>query len=256
MTALLNYDNLFLDSGVTFTASNEATGFDKENAVDWVPATFWKPGATGTQYLRGQFASNTPVKYFAVASHNLGTEGCTVTFQYSSNGSTWNNFASAISPSDDTPIMRYDATGQNTLYYQIEITNCTVDTIIGVAAFGVGLTLPSPIPPGSWAPAPYSTRYDVKTNVTDGGILIGRSLSRRGLDSRIDQDLVPVSWIDSNWYDLIEHLAAKPAFFCWDYENQITTDSALIWCKDEIPKPDRYQHNFYRFMIPVNGMYY
>lgn len=255
MTALLNYDNLYLDAGATVSASNEATGFEKENGYDWIGATFWKPGVVGTQYLRAQFAGNTPVKYFAIAAHNLGSEGCTVTFRYSANGSTWSNFATAITPSDDTPIMVYDPTGQNTLYYEIQITNCTVDALIGIAAFGAGLALPGPIPPGSWAPPPHAGRYKVQTNVADSGAFLGRSIRRKGITGRIQQDLVSVAWIEANWPALIDHLARKPAFFCWDYENHISDHSALVWTTDEIPRPDRYEPLFYRFNIPINGVY-
>lgn len=255
MTALINYDNLFNDTGATVTASNEATGFEKENGHDWIGATFWKPGVIGTQYLRAQFASNTPVKYFAIAAHNLGSEGCTVTFRYSTDGIAWSNFSTAIVPTDDTPIMVYDVTGQNTLYYEIQITNCTVDALIGIASFGVGLELPSPIPPGSWSPAPYADKYEMQTNVTDSGAFLGRSVRSKGIESLIMQDLVPVAWINANWEALIDHLARKPAFYVWDYENHITDHTTLFWCKDQIPKPERYEPLFYKFNIPINGVY-
>jgi len=253
MTALLNYDNLFLDPGATITGISPA-GFEKENAYDWIGATFWKPGA-GDKALTAQFSSSTLVNYFAIAAHNLGSEGCTLHFQYSADGSTWFAFSAPITPTDDTPIMVYNPTGVSDLWFRIVIVDCTADTVIGIASFGVGLELPSPIPPGSWAPPPYATKYETQTNVADGGAFLGRSIRRKGITGRIQQDLVPVAWIEANWRPLIEHLAKKPAFYCWDYENAITTDTALVWTIDEISKPDRYEPLFYRFNIPINGTY-
>jgi hypothetical protein len=251
MTGIIGYANLWPDA--TVTASAEATGFEKENAYDWIGATAWKPGATGTQTLAAVFGSAQDVDYMAIAAHNLGSEGATVTFQYH-NGSTWADLFTGITPSDNRPIFRYTASGQSRTQYRIEITNCTADTVIGIAAMGQALPLPSAIEPGAWAPAPYARDTVTDTHESQGGVFLGRSIKRLGITGELKQTLVTPAWIAANWPGFVAHAEKRNFFYGWDYDNA-PDEVALVWGPGKIKPPTRYMHNFYQFTIPLRGSF-
>ena len=256
MTGLVAFNNEF-DNATTITASAAHADFPKENAYDWIPATQWKPGAAGSQDLEAIMPANTSVDFFGIAAHNLGTEGCTVTFQYSSNnGSTWNNFATAITPTDDSPILRYVTTPVNVDYYRILITNCTADAVIGVAAFGAALPLPQAIEPGSWAPAPFARKNTINTNISNKGVFMGRSIEQEGIDGLIVQNLVDPAWIRSNWLSFAQHGEQKPFFYSWNVESY-EDEAGLYWGPSGFPRPEYMASNplFMSFNIPLNGAY-
>jgi hypothetical protein len=77
------------------SATSEATGFPKENLVDWNPDTYWKPTAVGTVSFKIDLTTVKTVKGWAVWIHNVdvalqpgpGTQQIKV--YYSSNDSTY-----------------------------------------------------------------------------------------------------------------------------------------------------------------------
>lgn len=252
MTSYIGHQNLF--ESATVTASNEATGFEKENAYDKRTSTWWKPGVIGTQTLRAVFASNKTVDCFGVFGHNLGTEGATIKLQYSTNsGGVWNDLFT-VTPTDDKCIFRRTGTSQSADYWGIEITNCTVDTLIGIGAFGQALALPEGMPPGFKSPA-YARNKRFSNFITDGGQFGGRSVIAEGNETTIIQSLVTPSWIDSNWDNLVNRVEVAPFFFSWDYENR-PDEAAYCWTKDKngIKYPYYAQPNFKMFELACHAL--
>lgn len=245
MTSYIGYQNLF--ESATVTASNAATGFEKENAYDKRTSTWWKPGATGTQTLQAVFGSNQIVDFFGVIGHNLGSEGATIKLQYSLNsGVDWNDFIS-VTPTDDLCIFRREASSQAADYWRIEITNCTVDTLIGVGAFGLALALPRETPTG-FKPALLARNKKITNSKTEGGQFIGRSVYAEGNETTIIQSLVTRAWVDSNWEALINRIEVAPFFFSWDYESY-SADAAYCWTTKPVKHPYYDQPNFMTFML-------
>ena len=73
------YNNLLI--GSTVTASTEASGFAKENVLDALTDSFWKPTAQDSN-IAFTLSTSTAINYVAIAAHNCGTQGNTVVAQY------------------------------------------------------------------------------------------------------------------------------------------------------------------------------
>ncbi len=249
MTSYIGHQNLF--ESATVTASNEATGFEKENAYDKRTSTWWKPGVIGTQTLQAVFGSNQTVDFFGVIGHNLGTEGATIKLQYSTNsGGSWSDLFS-VTPTDDKCIFRRTGASQSADYWRVEITNTTVDTLLAVAAFGQALTLPEGMRTG-FKPPVLARKKKITNSKTDGGQFIGRSVISEGNETTVIQSLVTPAWVTSNWESLIDRIEVAPFFFSWDYEDY-QADAAYCWTR-KITHPYYELPNFHQFKLDCDAV--
>lgn len=254
MTAYIGYEN-HADTATTITESDQMSDYPAENALDFLPVTCWKPGATGTVDLTFDFSGNVTADYYAIGAHNLGSQGATVALQYSTDGgSSWSNLGSAHTPADDRPIFQI-LTSQAEDDWRLLITNCTAQVYIGVFAFGRALQLPREIPPGDWAPAQYAGKNEINTNKSDRGSFLGRSVIARGITGTIKQLYIQPAWIRSNWPALAAHLDTKPFFYAWDPDNY-PTEIGLYWTPDGAKPPIYMAGNplFMEFEIKAEGV--
>ena len=69
------------------SATSAATGFPKENIVDYNPDTYWKPTSTANQTINIDLGSTQTIDQFALFIHNYETFGGTNTVlaKYDSN---------------------------------------------------------------------------------------------------------------------------------------------------------------------------
>ena len=218
MTAYIGAENLF-ESATTVTASNEASDFEGANAYDKRTSTWWKPGVSSptTETLTAVFSTAQTVNFFGVMGHNLGTEGATIKLQYLTGSPlTWTTLFS-ITPSDDTCIFRRTASAISATSWRVEITNCTVDTLLAIAAFGQAIALPDNMR-APFMPPRYARNNDISNNKTEGGQFIGRSKYSSGYEADIMQQFVDPSWVDANFDTLINRVEVAPFFFAWDYQ--------------------------------------
>ena len=96
MTAYIGYQNLLEQSGATVTASSEATGYDVENAFDWLQFDAWKPSADGDAYIDVTLATAANADYFSIAWHTLGVNGARAQLFYDDAG-TWTPAGATVS---------------------------------------------------------------------------------------------------------------------------------------------------------------
>lgn len=219
----IGYSNFF-DDASTIVESNEVAGFEAENAYDWLTYDWWKPGATGSQTLTCTFGAGVTPDYFACFAHNLGSEGASIVLQYDDSG--WTDAFPDISPTAGEVIFE-PFTGASFTDWRILITDCTVDTYVGVIAFGAVLELPGGMDVG-FAPAHLNIRDEILNNVSMGGAFLGRSLQRRGNRVDIKTDKIEPAWVRTNWEPFLDHARLKPFFFSWDDANY-PTEAAFCW---------------------------
>lgn len=224
-SAIIGYQNLF-DSASTVVASNEVTGFEGENCYDWLAYDWWKPGATGDQTLTATFASSQSPDYFACFAHNLGGEGASIVLQ-ANVASVWTDQFTDVSPTGTEVVFRYFASGDTSTQWRILITDCTVDTVVGVAAFGDSLILPHGIDVG-FTPPNLHRDTRILNSVSVGGVFLGRSLIRNGNMLNLKSDKMEPSWIRSDWEPFMDHAETKPFFFSWNYDSY-PGESAYCW---------------------------
>ncbi len=202
-------DDLFRDG--TVTASSEAADHPKENATDGLDWDWWEP--TGVPaWIQVDAGSAQAVTYMGIAAHDLGTQGCSVTPQYSSDGSTWSDATSAHSPSDDTPIM-FLFEEVSARYWRLYISGGSAPQL-AVVQVGKSLDFQRALYQGH-SPLPLSRQTDVRPNRAEGGARLGRSIIRRGVATSVQFQNLKADWVRSELDPFIKLARTYAFFFAW-----------------------------------------
>jgi len=232
----IGYKNLFTTSGVTVTASSEATDFDKENAYDGFGYSWWKPTATGDSWLRASFGTAQTANYMAIWGHDLADHGSSVKPQYSTdNGSTWNDADSAIAPADNNTIfITYDdIPGAD---WRLWVNNPTTIASIAGVQIGMALDLTKGMDVG-FAPASLVPIVKTKTSLSEGGAFIGGRKISEGIEGSLTLSNLDPAWVRSDWIHFIDHAQTPKVFvFAWDDVNY-SSEAVLAWVTKKIPNP-------------------
>lgn len=233
MTAYVLYDNIFNQNGVTVNYQHEEDDSGR-HAHDWLLWNRWKPGTTATYtWIDVDLQSSYEVDAVSIFGHNLGTEGCTVYLEYSSdNFATIAGNAGWHQPTDDSPIF-LKFTAVNYRYYRLVIKDPTTNTQIYNAQIGKSLQL-KPLGVG-FKPPMYET-FTATNNINRHGVLLGRSISKSTRKLTINQKAITQSEMESDFLPWLEHATRLPFVFCWDYENR-PQDTVFCWIEKNAPDP-------------------
>lgn len=214
-TAKIGYENLF-NSATTITATDEESGFEKENAFNWNLFDWWKPASTGTKYLTATFTGAVIVDYFGLFGHNLHIYSDTVKLQYSTNGSTWNDATTAQAPSTGRVIfVSFDAI--TAAWWRIEYIT-SGPGFIGAASIGQALELPKGMEVG-FTPPPFARKNGYTDKSTVKGVPLPRSIERMPGRIAINQKNIDPVWMRDSWLDFLDHAETTAFFFSWDYDS-------------------------------------
>lgn len=231
----IGYKNLFTTTGVTVSASSDQTGFEKENAYDWKPYSWWKPVGTGTHTLDASFGAAKSADYMAISGHNLSDVGGSVKPQYSTDGgSNWSDADTGVTPADNSTIF-IAFTSVQAADWRIEVTNASSEALIGVVSIGemteleVGMT-------AGFTPPHLARDHKYYTSVSQGGVFLGKSLRQITYSTKIDLKNLTPEWVRTTWEDFLDHAQVKPFFFSWDSENH-SDEAVFAWVNKKIPKP-------------------
>ncbi len=203
------------DATATTALGTELTA--ASNATSGATYNFWSatPTVAGSARLQFVFGSDVVVNFVGIAAHNLGTIGATVKVSYSTDsGATWTDSAAgSVTPTDDQAIgFRFENVDVD--YWRIAVTDAgTNDVVIGVALISKYLTIPQRIYQGY---APPITRTDVtlQSNVSEGGHLLGSSVTRRSSRAAASLDLIsPTFFRGINWGNFQEKFNSGGGFF-------------------------------------------
>lgn len=213
-TGKLAYHNLLEDSAGTVTVSTEAAGFLKENAYNWKSFNWWKPTATGDSWLAVTFATAQTADYFAVAAHDVSTQGGSVKLQYSTNGSTWSDATTAAAGTSDRVIFKtFDAISAR--WWRVLVNAPTTVISIGIVSFGDRLDLVRGFPSGFIPPA-LGRVNSYNTSVSNDGQFLGRSIERKTYQTSFNLPNLEPGWVRNYWEAFADHAEIKPFFFSWD----------------------------------------
>ena len=123
-------------TGTILSASSEDTldNGAKENTLDWLPYTFWKPVGGQDEWIRGDFTNSEIVNYLYIFRHTLGSRAINVKLQKSVDGNTWVDVLD-FTPADDTCIYK-SFTQDTSLFWRVLFIN--VPPIDGMVISGAG----------------------------------------------------------------------------------------------------------------------
>lgn len=237
------YDNLMRTGDPTsIVASSEPdpTNYSYQNAYDDRPYTYWKC-MDGTQYLTFVFATAVPVSAYGLYSNNLAEAGAQITLEYSTNaGVTWTAFSAAEAPIDTSPIYRSKAV-VSAARWRWKIVS-TVPVYLGCMSFGVDFAFER----GTWvgfSPPRLARDTTLTTNVSQGGVFLGRSIIRNGAEFSFNLDKLTMEWVYEVWYYFMLHAERRPWFLLWERKNH-PAEAAFCWSRGDTPKPSISHPNF------------
>jgi hypothetical protein len=247
----IGYQNLLELSTSTITVTDETSGFEKALAYNWKTFDGWKPQSAGTVYYTVDLGSAMSVDYWASAKHTLGTNGGSIKLQYSSDNfsADTNDFAAALSPSDDTVMFQTVSTAISARYWRWEITSTPV-SFFAVLALGEALELVRAVKSGFMLP--HEARSNkVLDQKSEGGAFLGRSIINKGIKAMMRFDTLPLDFGRSDWSAFLDHAELKPFFFSWNPDYQ---DTVYAWL-DRDPTPTAYDRiNTIRVGIRIRGL--
>jgi hypothetical protein len=216
------FNNLFLSG--TLSASSEAAGFPKENAISENTNKAWKPTSLPAT-LSVDLGTSRLINSFAIVAHECGSKGNTVTLQSSTNNSTWTTRCT-VTPTDDTTILGLF----NTVlarYWRIQISNGTAPAI-GVAMIGSRFNLPAGVKP-PYTPVWLSQTYELLTANTMGGQFLGNKINRKGGMTSINLVSVERGFAEGTLLPFREHYNLGKAFVWASGPSIFTKDVGYVW---------------------------
>lgn len=233
------YQNL-LESASSITVTDSTSGFEKELAYDWNTYDGWKASSTGTVYYTVDLGSAMPVDYWASAAHTLGTNSGSIKLQYSSDNfsADTNDFAAAVSPSNDEVMFQTVATAISARYWRWEITSTPV-SFFGTLSLGQSLEMVRAVKQGFMLPKE-ARNNKIMNYRTEGGAFLGRSIIQQGVKFTYDITFQTLAFVRGDWSTFLDHAELKPFFFAWNPD--YTADVVYAWMVGD-PKGPAYDTN-------------
>ncbi len=247
----IGYLNLGADSDATVTSDSTAAGYLYSNPFDWKPYTYWKPAAGGSHYIRIVTAGAKAADYFAIAQHNIGTNGGTITLQYSlDSGATWLDAVPAFSPVG-TEQLWWDFDEVSTDYWRIVVAS-TVASVLGIAAFGLKYQ-PYRGQYSGFQPPKMARVAKQYTSTSEGGLFLGRSILRKEIQGSIAFDLMLLNDAYGDWLPFMKAAEQHAFFLAWMLEDW-PDDVQLVMTDGDMTPPAMTEFGFVGVTLAYRGL--
>lgn len=255
---VIGYDNLVDINNIT--ATTEDADFPLTNLAN--PATHlkWKeevisPASSSDIYLTitiPQTSPETLIDYIAIAGHNFGTIGSTVSIETTTDASspvTGYVQVSSYTPTDDTPII-FQFDPQTPTFARIKITAGTDFREAAVIYAGTLLTLERGVKVDvDHVPINLGRNADVLNGMSESGNFLGRIMRNQINESRAEISFFSNTWYRTYFDPFIVATLEIPFFFAWA-PNDYPTDTGFCWLT-ESPIPE--MHTVLRtFSVTLN----
>lgn len=216
------WNNIFASG--TLTASSEATGYPKENAVSEATYNAWKPNSLPAQ-LTVDYGTAVAVDSAAIVAHNCGTSGNTILVQSSTDNTTWTTRATIV-PTDNTTILAL-FNSVSARYWRFNISGGTAP-FIGVAMAGARFNFPAGVI-APYTPVWLSQKYELLTATTIGGQFLGNRVLRQGGQTTINLVAVDRTFGESTILPFREHYNSGKAFVWAAGPSIFSKDVGYVW---------------------------
>jgi hypothetical protein len=240
---LVTADNVFAD---------EET--DDEPAINIAnPATYlrWRGESINEQSVQVSLSAAQDVNYFAIAKHNLGSSGATLTFQYSTDGSTWVDATSAqVLNTDYVVIHEFDTIFAS--FFRLLITPGSEPPSIAVLYIGETLVLQRRIYVGH-TPLPFGRKTTVSNGRSESGEFLGRVLRRQFLESSVDLKNLTPQWYRQYMEPFIQAATTQPFFWAWR-GSQFPNETGYAWLSDDTRMANQLSNGFVSCSFSMQGI--
>lgn len=170
------------------------------------------------------------VDYIGIAAHTLGSSGCTVVLESSTNQSTWTNRLT-ISPGSDETIMGFF--GQvSERYWRIRITGPVVP-LVGVVYLGAALTMQRELY-GGHTPLVLARMTAVRPNLSETGQWLGASQTRAGFGTSFAWRHLTAAWYRAEFDPFVAtNPRVRPFFIAWR-PHSFPSEVGYCWATEDI----------------------
>ena len=232
----------------TATASTSAVDFPAIAALNPLTYEFWRPTALPATWTLDA-GSSVSGNYIGIASHTLGTSGCTITIQGSTNNSTYTTIDS-ITPTDNSPIM-FLFGSVSYRYWRLSITGSAIPSV-GVVYIGTVLEMLRPCY-GGLTPISLSRDTVIRPNRSEGGQWLGRSVIRSGSSMKVGYTNLENNWVRTTFKDFIDDAVVYPFFFAWRPDNY-PEDVGYVWVQDDIKPSNMGRNSLMQVTFDMSGL--
>ena len=234
------YNNLLPDA--TITVTSEATGYEKENAYDYLTYDHWKPSAAGTVYYTVDLGSAQAVDAWGVVAHNLGINSASIKLQYSTDNfaADINDVATATSPAS-TESIKKTFTSLTKRYWRWEIVSASAASQIGLLFLGVKMEMPTGLRVG-FSPDGLAPLYETTYNVSEDMLLLGASNRKKAIKNTMKFTLVTPAWVRSTWEPFLRHVEQNKGFLYQPEPDNYADEVIYAWAEKKKLKAPKYTH--------------
>jgi len=196
----------------SLSASSAASGFPAAAAQKDNTFEFWKPTAVPATW-RVDLGSALLCNAGGIAAHDMGTVGCSVQWQYSTDDAAWSNASDVHAPANNSEHLALFPQ-QTARYWRVNITNAI--PTIGVIYLGPILAVANGIG-GQFSPPNLARVTEMNPNDADGGQWLGASVVRSGVRSAAQWQNLTSAWYRANFDAFVVEARSRgrPFFFAW-----------------------------------------
>lgn len=207
----------------TFTFSSEVVGAEAANALEETTFDYWTPTAVPAT-LTTESAMTEKVDCMAIAAHDIGTTGATVSVEHSADGVIWVEVGSHAPTDDTTIVMVFKPVTAK--WWRLVVSGAVAS--IGVVRMGFRLVFPSGINTG-YTPINLARRITVQGGVTVGGQFGGQRITKRGASTTVSVAAMDRSFVDNDMADFHLHYDEGRSFFWAGGPAIFPNDVAYCW---------------------------
>ncbi|HAV56602.1 MAG TPA: hypothetical protein DCX45_03570 [Acinetobacter junii] len=243
MNPIILYKNYLANN--TLTVTSEASGYSKDNLIDWRTFTKWKASSSADQNIDA-FVDNdqaylelaeggwleteggfleledgvAPDALF-ILNHNLKTIGATITIQYSLDaGVSYTTIHSFVPATNKAQFVIFNLTDIIvSQYWRIKITGATAAAEIGILMLGKKLQFPWP-PDNQVIPKQESMK--LASEISQEGHLLGTVLAYNGIQINHKWSNLLRQWTEGTFEQFWDSHAKfiYPFVYVWDLTNR------------------------------------
>ena len=223
--------------GATITSSGEATGFVDDNVTDWKEYTKWQGDNANSHSLNAESGAPVSANCFAVAGHNLNTEGVTRISLEGADGGGYTEVVADFAPpnGDDAFVKFFDQASWTN--WQISIDNAggaPYDPQIGIWYVGNYIELPRR---GSNPHDPDELEDHSNLAVGGAGHLLGLTNDFTTRKHSYSHQNIAQSFITDTWKPFIADKRMSPFIWLSDHENNPNEAYLMAFAKPNHTMP-------------------
>lgn len=240
-SAWIGYENIWFNKRASITASATATGYFPQSVGTWFLGDLWVAPDSNEQTIRVDCGAPTPVDYFGIAGHNLGsvsgilyyegsddptfsTKDILVAFnasippfydgEFLSDGeSTYGDEVSSAAITNKVAAWKF--TQVNYRYYRVRVSSASGQARIGALLSGRRMEFEIGFY-GGMSPPDWNDEAEISNTRSQRGVFLGTSIARMGIrQNSIKLEPVTHAWVDDVWMPFKRHAQKYPWILAW-----------------------------------------